>query len=97
MEADGHFCVRATQLAKYPRIECRFELSQRQVDHNGNNNLYFLEEIAKLLHTTVKPTKVETRNPQYRIRTNNLKGNLSLIDYLDRYPLFSSKFLDYKS
>jgi hypothetical protein len=34
IDADGHFSVRATVSSIYPKIECRFELSQRQVDHN---------------------------------------------------------------
>lgn len=35
-------------------------------------------------------------HPQYRIRTTSLKGNLSLESYLNNFPLFSSKYLDYK-
>jgi hypothetical protein len=48
IEADGHFSVRTTESGKYPKIECKFELAQRQIDHNNNDNLFFLEEIAKL-------------------------------------------------
>jgi hypothetical protein len=55
---------------------------------------FFLEEIAKVLQCTVKPIRLETANPQYRIRTTNLKANYSVIDYLTKYPLFGSKFLD---
>nr|YP_010218703.1 LAGLIDADG endonuclease [Morchella brunnea]UBU98540.1 LAGLIDADG endonuclease [Morchella brunnea] len=46
IEADAHFSVRATESGKYPKIECKFELTQRQIDHNNNDNLFFLEEIA---------------------------------------------------
>ena len=37
IEADGHFSIRTTLISKnnYPRIEGKFELSQRQVDHKG--------------------------------------------------------------
>lgn len=41
IEADGHFSVRTTESGKYPKIECKFELSQRQIDHNNMNNLFF--------------------------------------------------------
>ena len=54
IEADGHFSVRTTLKTKYPRIECKFELVQRQVDHKGHNNVEFLEYIAKYLNTEVK-------------------------------------------
>lgn len=33
---------------------------------------------------------------EYRLRTLNLKSNLILIDYLNQYPLYSSKYLDYQ-
>lgn len=97
IEADAHFSVRTSESGKYPKIECKFELSQRQIDHNNKNNLFFLEEIAKVFQCTVKPIRLETANPQYRIRTTNLKANYSVIDYLTKYPLFGSKFLDFQS
>jgi hypothetical protein len=97
IEADGHFSVRATQVTKYPRIECKFELTQRQIDHRGFDNLYFLKDIANLLLTIVKPFRIDSSNPEYRVRTTSLKGNLSLEMYLNNYPLFGTKFLDFKS
>jgi hypothetical protein len=96
IEADGHFSVRTTESGKYPKIECKFELSQRQIDQNNNDNLFFLEKIAKLFQSTVKPIRVERPNPQYRVRTTNIKGNLAVIDYLTKYPLFGTKFLDFQ-
>jgi hypothetical protein len=94
---EGEAKVRTSESGKYPKIECKFELSQRQIDHNNKNNLFFLEEIAKVFQCTVKPIRLETANPQYRIRTTNLKANYSVIDYLTKYPLFGSKFLDFQS
>jgi LAGLIDADG DNA endonuclease family protein len=96
IEANGHFSVRTTESGKYPKIECKFELCQRQIDQNNNDNLFFLEEIAKLFQSTVKPIRVERPNPQYRVRTTNIKGNLAVIDYLTKYPLFGTKFLDFQ-
>jgi hypothetical protein len=48
------FSVRTTMVFRYPKIECKFELSQKQKDHNNNSNLYFLETIAEFLLTVVK-------------------------------------------
>lgn len=96
IDAVGHFSVRATTTSKYPKLECKFELSQRKIDQRGNNNLDFLEIIAKFLLTSVKSIRNNKPSSEYRVRTTNLKGNLNLESYLNSYPLFSSKILDYK-
>lgn len=96
IEADGHFSVRTSMESKYIKVECKFELSQRQISHLGFNNREFLDSIAELLHTSVKEIRIDSPHPQYRIRTTSLNGNLSLESYLNKFPLFSSKFLDYK-
>jgi hypothetical protein len=96
IEADGHFSVRTKTISSYPRVECKFELSQRQIDHNGRNNLDYLEIIANLLLSSVKTIRVDKPKPQYRIRTTSLNGNLVLENYLNTFPLFGSKYLDFK-
>ncbi len=95
IEADGHFSVRTTMTGKYPKIECKFELSQRQNDHLGFSHEIFLANIAKFLNVSLKNIRENTPNPQYRIRTMSLETNLILVNYLNEYPLFGSKFLDY--
>jgi hypothetical protein len=97
IESDGHFSVRTTLTGKYPKIECKFELSQRQKDHLGYSNELFLKNISEILNTSLKSIRENTPNPQYRLRTTKLKSNLILISYLNEYPLFGSKFLDYNS
>lgn len=101
IEADGHFSVRISKDKSFQdytksKLECKFELSQRKNDHNGRNNYFFLEKIALNLLTSVKSIRMNTKYPQYRIRTTSLKGNLNLVDYLNNYPLFGTKYLDYK-
>jgi len=96
IEAEGHFSLRTTLTSKYPKVECKFELNQRQIDHKGNNYLDFLDFIAKFLLSSVKATRVNKPNPEYRVRTINLNGNLILENYLNTFPLFGSKYLDYK-
>lgn len=94
IEADGSFQVRTSLSGKYPKLECKLEIFQRQTDHNGNNNLGFLEKIAEFLLTTVKSIRLDRPNPEYRVRTTNLQGNLSLCNYLTNFPLFGTKHLD---
>jgi hypothetical protein len=95
IDANGHFSVRTSIIRKYPKIECRFELIQRQIDHNNYDNYGFLKEIADLLLTDVKSIRLTKPHPEYRIRTTNLKANHLLTKYLNQYPLFSSKYLNY--
>ena len=95
IEADGHFSVRSTLTGKYPKIECKFELCQSQIDHKGHNNLEFLETIAELLNTEVKSIRLNSQHPQYRVRTVNLTGNVNLKNSLNNFPLFGTKYLDY--
>ncbi len=96
IEADGHFSLRSTETSKYSKIECKFELSQRQKDQNNNDTLFFLNEIALSFNSLVKSIRNERDNPQYRVRTTSLKANLAVVNYLTKYPLFGTKFLDYK-
>lgn len=96
LEADGSFQVRTTLYGKYPKSECKLEITQRQIDHNNNNNLKFLEDIAELFLTTVKSIRQNRPKPEYRIRTTNLQANLILCKYLENYPLFGTKYLDSK-
>lgn len=95
IESDGHFSVRTTMIGKYPKIECKFELSQIQIDHLGYSNEMFLANIAEFLNTSLKKIRENTSHPQYRLRTMSLDSNLKLVNYLIEYPLFGSKFLDY--
>jgi hypothetical protein len=95
IESDGHFSVRSTMTGKYPRFECKFELVQRQKDHLGFNNVKFLNFIGEFLKVSLKNTRENTPNPQYRLRTMNVESNLILEKYLNEYPLFGSKYLDY--
>lgn len=97
IEGDGHFSIRTSLGSKknYPKIECKFELSPRQIDHKGYDNIEFLNHIANYLETEVKKIKMDRLYPQYRIRTVNLKGNIALENYLNNFPLYGSKYLDF--
>lgn len=86
---------RSTESGKYPKIECKFELCQRQKDHN-KDNLFYLDEIAINFESVVKSIRNDSNNPQYRIITTSLKANLAVFNYLTKYPLFGTKLLDFK-
>ena len=94
IEADGSFQVRTTLSGKYSKLECKLEISQRQLDHKGFDNYEFLAPIAQFLDTEVKKIRMDRTQPEYRIRTTNLKGNLNIKNYLLKFPLFGTKHLD---
>lgn len=100
IDADGHFSIRAQKANaeskhKYFRVECKFEIEQRQTDLSGESLRPVLEVLAVFLKTSVKPTRTNTKHPKFRVRTNNLASNFILIQYLSKFQLFSSKHLDW--
>lgn len=95
IESDGHFSVRTTITGKYPKIECKFEFSQSRKNHLGYSNELFMDNIANFLNVSLKKTRENSSHPQFRLRTMSLKTNLILVNYLNDFPLFGSKFLDY--
>ena len=94
IEADASFQVRTTLSGKYPKLECKLEISQRREDHKGYDNLDFLSHIADFLETEVKKIRSDKPKPEYRVRTTNLKGNMNAKKYLLQFPLFGTKHLD---
>lgn len=94
IEADASFQVRTTLSGKYPKLECKLEISQRREDHKGHDNLQFLSYIAEFLETEVKKIRSDRPKPEYRVRTTNLKGNILAKNYLLQFPLFGTKYLD---
>lgn len=54
IESDGHFSIRTTMTSKYPKIECKFELSKRQKDHLEYDNNVFITKIAEYLKNYLK-------------------------------------------
>lgn len=64
IEADASFQVRTTLSGKYPKLECKLEISQRRVDHKGYDNLEFLNYIAEFLETEVKKISSSARISQ---------------------------------
>lgn len=94
IEADGHFSVRAT--LKAYKIECKMEIVQSMTDHNTFSKKDFLEKIAYTIHSTVKITRQTRPKPEYRVRTVSVKGNSVCKQYLEKFPLFGSKWLDFQ-
>jgi len=55
-----------------------------------------MEMIGSFLGIKVNFIREERKHPQYRVRTSSVYTNQILRNYLDKYPLYGSKYLDYK-
>jgi hypothetical protein len=65
---------------------------------NKDSYLKVLTDISNFLNCTLLTRKQKSTNNEYFILTASNKISLNIIiNYLDKYPLFSSKFLDYKN
>jgi hypothetical protein len=65
----------------------------------ASKNSYFevLTEIAKFLNCNLKTRKqITTGNEYYNIAASSRKSLSIILDYFNLFPLYSSKYLDYK-
>jgi len=94
IEADGHFFIRSNQT----RVACGFELVQAIENRKGNNEKDIMLLLANFLGVNLKVISKQycLGKNQYRVKTNSLDSNLILSSYLQKYPLFSSKYLNYQ-
>lgn len=96
IEADGSFQVRTSLTSKVPRLAVSFELSKSRVTHYGYSTLDLMKAIATALEVEVNEIRSDRKYPQYRVRTSSLKTNIKLKEYLFKYPLRGTKYMDFK-
>lgn len=75
------------------KIACLFELAQKTTEENS----YVHDIITKISEFLSTNVKFRDKSSQYWIRTSKYESNKILISYLQKYPLFSSKYLDFRS
>lgn len=100
IDSDGSFSVQHTKVennAKKRKISCRLRIEQRLLDPiTGNSYIYVLTDIAKFLNCNLLTRKQKSTNNEYYTLTASSKLSMGvIITYLDKYPLLSSKYLDY--
>jgi hypothetical protein len=100
IDSEGSFSVQHTKLennAKKRKISCRLRIEQRMLDPiTGNSYVSVLTDIAKFLNCNLlTKTQKSTGNKYYTLTASNKISLDIIIKYLDVYPLFSSKYLDY--
>ena len=95
IDADGHFYIRNS----LKQIICKFSLEQRMIYPKTleNYNLILNKICLSLNVKLYTRTRKILKNSYYIIRVENQNSIKILIDYLDKYPLLSSKRLDFLS
>ena len=93
IDADGNFYIRNS----LKQIICKFALEQRMIYPKTNENYNFiLNKICLALNVKLQSRIREgQKDSYYIIRVENQNSIKLLIDYLDIYPLLSSKHLDF--
>jgi len=99
VDADGSFGIRHTNnKAKKRQISCRLRIEQRMVDPITNESYFdILNKIAFFFNCNLLLRKqVATGNVYFSLTASSSKSIKIIIDYFECYPLYSSKYLDYK-
>ena len=101
IDSDGSFSVRHTKLennANKRKISCRLRIEQRMLDPITNESYFkVLTNVSNFLNCSLNSRKQKSTGNEYYTLTASSKMSLEIIiNYLEKYPLFSSKFLDYK-
>jgi len=101
IDADGSFSIQHTKLennAKKRKISCRLRIEQRMHEPISKNSYYdVLIEISKLLSCNLNTRKqVSTGNEYFNLTASSRKSLLIILTYFKSFPLYSSKYLDYK-
>lgn len=106
IEADGSFLIRYSipkkASKKLPRIAAKFSLDQRMTLSKDENNQdetksykEILTSIANYLNCNLLTVTKKTGKTYYNITISNNQGTNNLIKYFTKYPLSSSKHLDF--
>jgi hypothetical protein len=101
IDSDGSFSVQHTKLengAKKRKISCRLRIEQRMLDTVTNESyLPVLYDISNFLNCSVLTRLQKSTNNEYYTLAASSRISLDIIlQYFKRYPLYSSKYLDYK-
>ena len=94
IDSDGHFYVNLNKKAS--SLSCKFYLNQSTKNHLGLDKIEIMQDLAKFLNIKLATRKKQKNFIEYSVTTNSVENNLRIINYLEKYPLFSSKYLNYK-
>lgn len=96
IDADGHFAIKGFTENIKTHLGFHFVLAQRIKDISGESMEEIMQGIADFLLVKLYERTIKIIYQHYRINTSNRYSNQILIDYLNIFPLLSSKYLDFK-
>lgn len=96
IDADGHFAIKGFTSNPKTYLAIHFQLGQRNTDKSGESLEKLMLKIAEFLLVKLSKRVFSEKFHQFVINTSNPVSNKVLIDYLNTYPLLSSKYLDFK-
>lgn len=104
-DADGSFGIiyekkeldELGKVIRKRRVACRFRIDQRMFDPDTNESYEPLfQNIASFLGVNLIVIKRSSGKEYFNITAKSRKSLNVVINYFNTYPLFSSKYLDYK-
>jgi LAGLIDADG endonuclease len=101
IDANGSFFIQHTKIknnTKKRKISCKLRIEQIMHDPMINTSYYnILTEIAKFFSCNLNTRKQVSTNKEYfNLIASNYKSLLTIKNYLNYFPLYSYKYLDYK-
>jgi len=96
IDADGHFAIKGFTSNPKSYLAFQFYLVQRKTDKSGESLEKSMFKITEFLQVKLNERAFNEKFHQFVICTSNPVSNKILIDYLNNYPLLSSKYLDFK-
>lgn len=110
-DGDANFTINLTDrkkkgLVNSKRVQCFFRIELRQnyhreasIEQGGTSYFKILTDIARYLDVNLYSRSREVKDKifySYMVISHNMNSHLKVIEYFDRYPLYSSKHLAYK-
>ena len=99
IDADGSFDIRVSQTSDGStknRVSARMRLEQRKVDpKTGLSYLNVMMSIATALGVSLKNSTHNESVEYFLISASSTKSRLIIVNYFTRFPLFTSKRLNY--
>jgi hypothetical protein len=96
IDADGHFAIKGFTSNPKSHLAIQFHLTQRKTDKSGESLEKLMLKITEFIQVKLNERVFSEKFHQFVICTSNRVSNNILIDYLNTYPLLSSKYLDFK-
>jgi hypothetical protein len=99
IDADGSFDIRVSQIIKGSaknRVAARFRIEQKLVDTYSNLAYEpIMKKIGSALNTNLNISMHNQGNKYWSIELSSNSSRAILVNYFSRFPLFSSKYLNY--